>query len=382
MTEVISKLTSIPETLRDVDVSVVLSFLQTEQLGAFYTMHELFVFGPSFAKHYQTSLSQIYARSATVLRDIFQAMITALAWARHNLATWEQIDVSRAAVSLQHLRTTSVLVVEDAVMITSLGSALAVFDVLTVCTTPIMILRYSLSKMKPWYSEISCQSCFDPIIISPIFWDTISCLVKRDIPVIKFQPQALHVIDQGAGFCTTLLPILYDLCVIATRAKESGRFVCKESIAQINQQLSIWSPPQTCIPFNISGEETAAMRSQAVMHRAAALIICHRLYHHMGTDDKVAESYADEILQELSKYFCSLKHHSLKHIVFPIFIALIEKPRASNQLWDKLMSPRPMLTCVRRLRAFVEFTRSERSRGFTGSLFDLFDAVPDLVVVP
>lgn len=94
-----------------------------------------------------------------------------------------------------------------------LGQALAVFDILIGGTSAHAILRSSLLSIRDWYPLLVQDAFLDPITITPVFSDTVECLVKREIPVIRFTPPPDRgVVDRYTGLCGTLLPLLYDLC--------------------------------------------------------------------------------------------------------------------------------------------------------------------------
>ncbi|CZT49874.1 uncharacterized protein RSE6_10774 [Rhynchosporium secalis] len=126
--------------------------------------------------------------------------------ARDNRDALNQSDVARGVVSLQQLRTAR---------IENVGDTLAIFALL--CNSSTSILRYLLMSISPWYESVANNPTLDPAIFTSVSWDTLNCLVKRDVPMIKHISREAHIVDRLAGFVTQLLPILYDLCIASQR---------------------------------------------------------------------------------------------------------------------------------------------------------------------
>ncbi|KIW92612.1 uncharacterized protein Z519_06459 [Cladophialophora bantiana CBS 173.52] len=358
--------------------------LQNSSLEFFYATNDIFMLGPGFADQFLTTLRQCYEFAPGFLRDTYQAMFTALIWARHQATSFDQVDISRGALSLRRLRTFSVCNLRDAVAAVSLGPTLAAFDVLTRCVGSVIILRHSLSMVQAWYPTLSNSPGLDPIIIAPIFWDTAHCLILREIPIIRYLVRDPHTVDRVAGMCTTLLPILYDLCVASNKLRRSGEVQHVRTIREVENKIIAWRPdfgPELHRSF--SKREILAMTAQASMYRAAALLTIHRLFNLIGTADDIAKAYATEIVAKLHEHLVSLgQEEKLQHTALPMFLAALELPNLAQETWTRLSLLKAPSICLKKLAAVVEFVWEQRSSGFSGSLFDLLEAGPEFVVIP
>lgn len=370
---------------RELGVSMELLFdVQSSSLEFFYATNDIFMLGPGFADEFLTALRECYEFSPCFLRDSYQAMFTALIWARHQATSFDQVDISRGALSLRRLRTFSVCNLRDAVAVISLGPTLAAFDVLTRCVGSATILRHSLSMVQAWYPTLSSSPGLDPIIIAPIFWDTVNCLIRREVPVVRYLVRDSHTVDRVAGMCTTLLPILYDLCVASSKRKHSGEAQDAEIIREVEKDIISWRPiSSTELHKSFSKKEILAMTAQASMYRTAAVLIVHRLLNMIGTADDSAKAYAGDIVVNLQEYLISLgREEKLQHTMLPMFLAALEIPNLASQTWAYLSLLKAPSICLKKLFAVVEYVWEQRSRGFSGSMFDLLETGPDFAIVP
>jgi len=370
---------------RELRVSIEQLFdLQSASLEFFYATNDIFMLGPGFADDFLTTLRQSYEFSPSFLRDSYQAMFTALIWARHLATSFDQVDISRGALSLRRLRTFSVCNLRDAVAVFSLGPTLAAFDVLTRCQGSVTILRHSLSMVQSWYPTLSSSPGLDPIIIAPIFWDTSHCLIRREVPVIRYLVRDPHTVDRVAGMCTTLMPLLQDLCVASSRWRQAKK---SQDAATIRNSRRT-SPPGFPVigpefAKSFSKQETLAMTSQASMYRTAALLIIHRLFNPIGTADDTAKDYASDILAKLKDYLSlSGPQEKLQHTALPMFLAALEIPNLAEQTWICLSLLKAPSICLKKLSAVVDFVWEQRSEGYSGFILDLLETGPDFVVIP
>ncbi|KIW68539.1 hypothetical protein PV04_04478 [Phialophora macrospora] len=358
--------------------------LQSSSLEFFYATNDTFMLGPGFANGFLTTLRQCYEFSPHFLRDTYQAMFTALIWARHQATSFDQVDISKGALALRRLRTFDVCNLQDAVAVISLGPTLAAFDVLTRCVGSITILRHSLSMVQTWYPTLSSSPGLDPIIISPIFWDTVHCLIRREVPILRHLVRDPYAVDRVAGMCTTLLPTLYDLCFASNRWRHSGEAQYAEIIRHAERNIISWHPfSSTELRKSFSQQELLAMTVQAAMYRSAAVLVIHRLFNPVGTADDIAKTYADDILATLQEYLLPVgQGEKLQHIVLPIFLAALEIPNLAKETWACLSPLKAPSFCLKKLSAVVGFVWEQRLSGFSGSMFDLLETGPDFVVIP
>jgi hypothetical protein len=352
----------------------------------FYARHDLFMIGPSFAKMLRSAVQESYVYSPVLLNDILLAISPAVDWARHKVGMWNPMYITRGATALQKLRTARVSGIRDAFAIIALGQTLAAFDLLTCSVGPISIVRYSLSTIQPWYTELAKNPSIDIITITPIFWDTVHCLVKREVPVIKYCSRDPPIVDRMAGLCTTLLPILYRLCVVSNTLKcklQTEVRIDTVALQQIEQSLLSWHP-QTPHKFatTFTSQEILRMQGQASMYRTAGMLVCHRLSNPIGTLDDIALAYANSIMLEFSEYSASLTPGTtLQNITFPILMASFEITDISREIWQSipLLAAAPIL--VTKTLDLVDYVWRNRDCGTTSFLFDLIDSGPDFIAI-
>jgi hypothetical protein len=357
--------------------------LQLTDLDLFYEINAIFMFGPGFARRYQAALRYSYECAPRCLEDMYTAVNSALIWVRRRDTTWEQIDVTRGTLCLQRLRTASVDKLQEAVAIMTLGHALAVYDVLTTCEGSILILRHTLALIKPWYETLSRDPKLDPITISPVWWDIVHCLLYQEVPIIQFTIRDPNVIDHLAGFCVTLIPIVYDLCIVNNKIQQGVLGDHTTILREIEERLSSWQPSSELESVNgFSSEEISAMRAQAFMNRTAALMIMHRIRNPIGAKDDIAKLYADSIVTELCQYLALVAPGKmLPHTSFPLFMAMIETTDFPREFRDNITLKKVIPVCSK-LLAVVDFVWTKRLAGFTGSMFDLIKSGPDFVIIP
>lgn len=358
-------------------------------LDEFYTANENFVIGPTFTPEFHAALTSIYFCSPSLLKHAYLAILGAMHKSRNNLSTLDEVDLERGAAGLEQLRTITITGIEDARAVLILGQVMATFDIFTISTNSHLILRHALTIVKPWYPALSKEKSLASIAITPLLMDVVECLVRRDVPVIKFSVRDPYLVDRFAGLCTTLLPILYDLCVLSydTRKQEYSRNQSEGSdvFADIEKQVQSWTPNT---PSNFLGtystSEVLIMITQARAYRRAALLIIHRLRHPFGVSDDVAEAYAREILQDLAQCFSMLEGKTtMPNTAFPLLLAMIEVSREHVQeIIPKFLSLEPPAACSTKIIAFVHYIRSARESGFRGLWFDLVSQGPEICIVP
>ncbi|KAH8807315.1 hypothetical protein F5884DRAFT_674939 [Xylogone sp. PMI_703] len=353
----------------------------------FYAIYNIFMLGPTFAPTFRAAIQQSYICSPTLLHDVLTAIFTAIKRARYVVDPSDLSDVAKGARSLQTLRTARIGSAQDALPILVLGQTLAAFDFLTNCIGSSLILRYSLSSVQPWYEELLRNPTFDPVTVTPIFWDTISCLVKCEIPVVRFRPSKPHTVDRLAGLCTTLLPLFYDLCAANNKLKRlraSGVPVDITTIERIQKKLLSWTPKESQdITTTFSKEEILGMKTQALMYQTAGLLVAHRALNPIGKGDDIATLYANKIKSEFLKSLTlagpSTRVH---HVAFPILMASLEITNVPEDIWENITLLTIAPEVFTKMKDFIGYVWTERSRGFVGYISELVDQGPDFVVIP
>ena len=360
--------------------------------------YSVFMSTPRFAPSFRTALQKSYACAPILLRDIFRVVFVSISpyFKNSTMSTTtmllnDQSNIMLRTVSLQKLRTAKVLSIQHAFAIVALGQTLAAYELMTNCIGSMLILRYSLNCAKWWYGEMAMDHTMDPIVIAPVLWDTVQCVVKGEIPIVRFLKREKDevVVDKMVGICTGLLGTLYDLCVLSQRAKElqrCGSDISTACIKQIEQKINCWVPR---IPSDLTSTfshlEIMGMEIQASMYQKASLLKAHRVCSPIGTEDLIAVSLAQQILLEFSRYSTLVDVENgakMPYVVLPILLAALEISDVSREIWDSmaLLSLAPV--CAGKIADFVEFVWERRRHGFAGYMWELVDEGPDFIVVP
>lgn len=347
-----------------------------------YTALDVWMFGSTFASDFYNAIRYCHQNSPWLLHEMFIAMDTFMDWARFNRVTSDRVDIERGARSLQKLRTVEVSGSQDALAILMLGQALAAFDAFVTSAGSMSILRYSLSLVRPWYPTFAQDQFLDPVTISPIFWDITCCLVYREIPMIRPILRGPPVVDRLAGLCTSLLPILHDLCVTGHDMRKDPTQVRR--LDSLEEQIRHWNPNYDSLQsLRFSQIEIASMRTQAIMYKTASLLLVHRLRYPLTCQDETAVSLANEILDERAAFFTNQGNEAtLQNTGLPLFLALLEVPLSADDLWKSSTRLRVRPACVDTMISFCRYFWEQKQSGFSGSLFELVDSGPTFVPTP
>jgi hypothetical protein len=188
-----------------------------------------------------------------------------------------------------------------------------------------------------------------------------------------------------AGLCTSLLPILYDLCALSRRRKEYPGASDIESMRRIEQRLILWTtPPVPNLERTFRPQEVVHLHAQASMYRTASLLIAHRLLHPIGVLDDVARVYAEDIMLHMSKHLTSNASLEVPRnfVGLPVLVASLELEEVPRGTWDSITMLNKAPLCLRKILDLVDFVWRRRRAGYAGNIFDLIDEGPDFVVVP
>lgn len=340
------------------------------------------MFGSTFAHDFHRAINYCRQNSPWLLHEMFTTMDTFLDWARFSRTSSDRVDIEGGARSLQKLRTAEVTDSQDALAILMLGQALAAFDAFVTSAGTRSILRYSLSLVKPWYSDFAQVQFLDPVTISPIFWDIVDSMVHREVPVIKPELRGPLVVDRLAGLCTSLLPTLYDLSLVAHDMRQNPDQARR--IDSLEVYIRQWNPDHGNLEsLGFSAIEVASIRTQAVLYRLAGLLLIHRLRHPLTSHDDTAVSLANEILDERTAFFTNQGSDvTLQNAGLPVFLALLEVPLPAEDVWKTSTRLRVRPSCVDKLNAFYQYFWEQKLAGFNGSLFELVDRGPEFTVLP
>jgi hypothetical protein len=117
--------------------------------------------------------------------------------------------------------------------------------------------------------------------------------------VIQLQEQDPSVVNQHAGLCGSLLPLLYRVCVLASEVRTGDEKDISHSATYdtLSKELQEWSPitPQSVLE-RFSPNEMFLLIAQTNLHQNAALLILHRLRYPFGEQDTEAEALSSSIV--------------------------------------------------------------------------------------
>lgn len=262
---------------------------------------------PSFQDAEHRSLAGLLPTSIPFLKDAFLAY----AWAL-------QLDQSDKAADLEKLnacyRCTS-----SAIRILRLLHATNAREA-TVCLTlgtVLVLSAYSLAGLG--VAEI-CQHCLsttaaftsaatlcDPEAVSQysflVLMDTADCLVHCRKPTQRFPLGETPIVSHHLGFCLTLLPYYYDLCVISHSMANNIDVAClmqlHKKLDGIRTAVEGWRPPLICnVSRRYETVDVVNLLAQAKVYRLAALLVAHRLRCPFGHQDGQASIWSNEIFIE------------------------------------------------------------------------------------
>lgn len=350
----------------------------------FYELNDIFMIGPTFTKSFRQALNYSYLKAPHILRDMFSVMIMYMAnTSKPNTTAPAHAEIAGVADLLRKLQATEIANDNDALAVLVLGQSLAALDTFIVSTGSMLILRHSLYLAKPWYPQLAQVGFLDPVTVTPIFWELLECLIKREIPIIRPRIHRPHVVDRLFGLCVSLLPMLYDLCEVSHEMKVQSQPESKK-LDVIEQQVLAWSPDESSLqsmPFTDS--EIMLLRAQAAIYRSASLLLIHRLKYPLSHQDGIAVSYANDIMEEKDKILLyGGPDTKLQFGCFPLFLALLEIPLRPENFWKSLTRLSYCPACAEQFFAFHKYFWQRRWDGFKGSLFDLINDGPTFMAVP
>lgn len=384
------KLLAAPVTLRTIS-DALRTVLDVEQ---FSVIHLPFMLGASFIPESQRTVYAILTLSGPTLTEGYLAFLGLMtAYQRSLVMRQDKPDMLKAAKGLQRLRSVSISHDYDAACALFLGQTMYVFNVLTAddSSTAHSIVRSSLMSTKPWIPRLIHFPVMDTIIITPLLIDTVECLVRREVPIIRLPHTDRIIIDRYAGVCATLLRHLYDLCECSNALKRDVLDVefdvqrgLYERLAEIEQTIAHWEPPTSPQLFTDFGEhEILAMVTQANVYRLAGLLIIHRLRYPLGVEDEPAQQLANTIFTEMFHFANTAADKTTAlPVVFPLTMAMIEIEGPGEELWDRLSSFTIQNMSAQRLHGFVRQVRAARDSGYGGLWFELVESKLHAAVPP
>lgn len=360
----------------------------------FSVIHLPFMLGASFIPESQRTVHAILSFSGPTLAEGYLAFLGLMtAYQKSLVMRRDKPDMVKAAMGLQRLRSVTISHDYDAACALFLGQTMYVFNVLTAedSSTAHSIIRSALMSTRQWIPRLVHFPVMDTILMTPLLVDTVECLARREVPIIRLPHTDRIVIDRYVGLCASLLPLLYDLCECSHELKldvhdlesdsQQGLY---ERLAEIEQSIINWKPPTSPQLFTDFGEhEILAMVTQADVYRLAALLIVHRLRYPLGVEDETAHQLAGGIFAEMSFFAkTAAKQTTALPVVFPMTIAMLEIEGPGEMLWDELASFTVQSASAHRLRGFIRHVRAARESGFRGLWFELTDTKLQAAVPP
>ncbi|KGO66098.1 Protein of unknown function DUF3468 [Penicillium italicum] len=364
----------------------------------FSVIHSPFIYSGSFIPISQKTIYVILQLSAPILTEGYLAFLGLMTnYQKSPIIRRNEPDMLMAAKGLQRLRSVRISHDYDAACALFLGQTMYVFNILTApcSSTAHSIVRSSLMSAKPWLPRLIQTPIMDTITMSPILIDTVECLVHREIPIIRLDPQPRVIVDRYLGLCATLLPHLYDICECSNTLKREAPAVGSELYSTLHDRLDEievlirrWRPQTPSGLFDSYGQHAVlAMVTQANLYRLAALLIIHRLRYPLGIEDEAARKLANGIFSELSFFAKSagnLKESTALSLVFPLTIAMFEIHGPGEDLVERLAlaSFTVQSVCLSRLQEFVQLARALRESGYEGIWFEMVDANLHVAIPP
>jgi hypothetical protein len=185
----------------------------------------------------------------------------------------------------------------------SLGLSLLTFHRLISGFSASTICRHTLSLVRPFYYSGELAHSDTRELLCLIFLDTTQSLFRAEVPVIEYQVRDPYIVDQHAGLCGPLLPLLYQVCVLgsATRTGKGNSSLSSANFDKLTAELEAWFPNVSqSVLDRFSDEEMLVLISQAKIHRKAAILILHRLQFQFGVRDSEAASLATSIVADIT----------------------------------------------------------------------------------
>lgn len=372
-----------------------------EDVQQFYAIHMPFMLGANFAPNVRIAAYSVLSLTAPTLTEGYLAFLSLMTgYQASPVLQRDKPDMRKAARGLQNLRSVRIRHEYDAACTLFLGQAMFVFNILTGAnsSTARSIARSSIISTRAWYPRLVRIPAMDTVVITPVLLDTVECLARREVPVIRLDIPDRVIVDRYAGLCLTLLPLLYDLCqrswtwkktMVDADSKARGEVVVDDDddddwFVDIELAIREWKPAMPPFLFTQYGRhEILIMFTQAKVYRLVALLIIHRLRYPFGVEDEAAIQLANGIFRELAFFARSAEMDSTAlPVVFPLIVAMLEVEGPGEEILDSLSSFTIHSICAAKLQGFVKQVRAFRKSGFRGSWFDLVEEHLDAAMVP
>ncbi|PSS27033.1 hypothetical protein M430DRAFT_92384, partial [Amorphotheca resinae ATCC 22711] len=145
----------------------------------FAATHMPFMFGPSFTGDFQKAVYSILVLSGSIITDGYLAFLRLMT--QYHTSTHTSLcaaDMQKGAKGLQCLRNVGILQPHDAACVLLLGQV------------------FSLISAKQQFPLLVQEPALDTITICPVLVDTVECLVRRKVPIIRLDLEDRIVVDR------------------------------------------------------------------------------------------------------------------------------------------------------------------------------------------
>ncbi|KAL4891090.1 hypothetical protein BDV59DRAFT_194548 [Aspergillus ambiguus] len=295
-----------------------------------------------------------------------------------NQTPYNDTDLSSSASALQTLRNSQIARPEQAGSFLALGLSLVTFHRLISGVSASTICRYTLSVVRPYYYADELSSSDSMELTCLVFLDTTQSLFRAQIPVIQYQVRDPYMVDQHAGLCGPLLPLLYRICLLAAAVRtDTHQLPSPTYFDSLTEEVNAWAPSISKDALDrFSREEMYLLVTQASLHRTAALLILHRLRYPFGKKDKEAEALSASIITETT-HCLTVANRFPPNMTLIFLVAGAEVHDAEGRqhilsLINKILGA-SFYPFIANLRMFLARAWAGRDHGTTRYLFRLFE---------
>lgn len=267
---------------------------------------ESFVVAPKFQGAEQRFLSAPLPAALPVLKDAYLACAGALKLIRSGFATEEERNMStrRASSAMITLRSLPIANSQDAALLLTLGTALALYVYSAIGVGIGDICHYCLSVTMPFIDTNFSDSEAGTGQSYLVLLETMECLTHRRKPTLRIRARTLENVDRHVGLCLPILQYYHDLCVISHSMTSDNNEVyqtyLERQLTDVETAIETWQPPQSDRLINdFNSTEVVNLLAQAKVYRLAGLLVGHRLRYKFGEEDGKADVLSKEIMMEL-----------------------------------------------------------------------------------
>lgn len=243
-----------------------------------------FILCPPFATRFQFAIKGPLSAFPDLLHDGCLAWGGAVFHARSNKSGFDNIDFVRSASGLRKLHSAalaSTLTNGDLSAFVALGLALVTFDPITSGAATRTITCFTLSLVCTSSPGACVDPRLEPDMLYLVFMDTVECMLRRQLPVLRYRVRDPTLVHRLVGLCAPLLPITYNVCQIAFESRSrspSPRHFCPAFFDYLSALVATWQPlPPPDFRTTFTSQETTCLLIQANVLRIAILLVLHRL---------------------------------------------------------------------------------------------------------